>query len=88
MAEYIERAAALGISNKLDGLTAVVYGRKIANLPAADVTPVRHGEWERCFEDWRKQIEGDKCSCCGFEHYGTSIKNYRYCPNCGAKMDK
>lgn len=49
--------------------------------------PVVHGRWERCFEDWRKQIEGDKCSACGFEHYGTSVAHYHYCPNCGAKMD-
>ncbi|MGF0006931.1 hypothetical protein ACQRBP_06340 [Eubacteriales bacterium SGI.150] len=49
--------------------------------------PVVRGRWVQCFEDWRKQIEGDKCSACGFEHYGTSIANYHYCPNCGAKMD-
>lgn len=54
----------------------------------ADVQEVRHGKWEQCFEDYRKQIEGDKCSVCNFEHYGTSIRHYYYCPNCGAKMDK
>ena len=48
---------------------------------------VRHGRWEQCFEDWRQQIEGDKCSVCGFEHYGASTKKYKYCPNCGTKMD-
>lgn len=48
--------------------------------PAVEVEPVRHGHWEQCFEDWRKQIEGDKCSACGFEHYGCSIKSYSYCP--------
>ena len=59
----------------------------IADFPAADVAPVRHGRWEQCFEDWRQQIEGDKCSVCGFEHYGASIKKYKYCPNCGTLMD-
>ena len=54
-------------------------------MPSID--PVKHGEWEQCFEDWRCQIEGDKCSVCGFEHYGTNIRNYNYCPNCGARMD-
>ena len=48
---------------------------------------VRHGKWQACFEDWRKQIEGDECSVCGFQHYGTSITHYHYCPNCGARMD-
>ena len=57
-------------------------------LIAADVQEVRHGEWKQCFEDWRQQIEGDKCSVCGFEYYGTSIRHYHYCPECGAKMDK
>lgn len=57
------------------------------NLPAADVEPVRHGRWNRCFEDWRQQIEGDKCSLCGFEYYGTGISRFRYCPKCGSKMD-
>lgn len=58
----------------------------LRDLPAADVEPVRHGRWERCFEDWRQQIEGDKCSACGFEYYGTGISRFHYCPNCGAKM--
>ena len=44
------------------------------------VEKVWRGEWEQCFEDWRKQIEGDKCSRCGFEHYGTSIKKHHFCP--------
>lgn len=62
--------------------------RYAEKLIANDVAPVRHGRWEKCFEDWRQQIDGDKCSMCGFEHYGTNLKNYKYCPNCGAKMDK
>ena len=37
-------------------------------LPAADVEPVRHGAWYPCFEDWRQQQEGNKCSVCGFEY--------------------
>lgn len=57
-------------------------------FPSANVAPVVHGRWELCFEDWRKQLEGDKCSICGFEHYGTCIGYYNYCPHCGAKMDE
>lgn len=59
----------------------------VDGIPAADVEPVRHGRWEKCFEDWRQQQEGNKCSECGFEHYGIGSRRYRYCPNCGAKMD-
>lgn len=64
-----------------------ITDRIIDSLPAADVEPVRHGRWLKCFEDWRQQIEGSKCSACGFEYYGTGISRFRYCPNCGAKMD-
>ena len=59
----------------------------INEQPAADAVEVRHGKWQPCYEDWRKQIEGDECSACGFRHYGTNIRNYPYCPNCGARMD-
>ena len=44
------------------------------------------GEWQVCFEDWRKQMAGDQCSKCGFQHYGTSINHYKFCPACGAAM--
>lgn len=60
--------------------------RYVKRQPAVDAVEVVHAKWEQCFEDYRKQIEGDKCSACGFEHYGTSIRNYKYCPNCGADM--
>lgn len=60
----------------------------VDSIPAADVEPVVHGKWLSCFEDWRMQIEGDKCSICGFEHYGTPRGTFKFCPNCGAKMDR
>ena len=44
------------------------------------------GEWQVCFEDWRKQMAGDQCSKCGFQHYGASINHYHFCPACGAPM--
>lgn len=90
MAEYIAREAVLA---KIDQYTrrcwpTVSYVESIIQTqPAADVDPVRHGLWVQCFEDWRQQIEGSKCSVCGFEYYGTGINHFRFCPNCGAKMD-
>lgn len=56
----------------------------LAECPTVDAEPVRHGRWEECFEDWRNQIAGNKCSLCGFEYFGNNMK---YCPECGAKMD-
>lgn len=60
---------------------------EVMDASAADVEPVRHGLWKQCFEDWRQQQEGNKCSVCGFEYYGTGIRAFHYCPNCCAKMD-
>ena len=59
----------------------------IRPAPAADAQAVKHGKWKLCYEDWRMQIAGDECSACGFQHYGTCISHYHYCPHCGAKMD-
>lgn len=56
-------------------------------IASADVQKIKHGKWKLCYEDWRMQIAGDECSACGFQHYGTCISHYHYCPNCGAKMD-
>lgn len=55
----------------------------IEMLPAADVVPVVHGEWiERALRP--------TCSLCGFSGslIDAPISPFKYCPNCGAKMDK
>ena len=101
MADYISREAlkeAFGNADAdvcesyPDGHCDWGFGRSNINavidgIPAADVEPVRHGLWKQCFEDWRQQQEGNKCSVCGFEYYGTGIRAFHYCPNCCAKMD-
>lgn len=56
--------------------------------PTIEAEPVKHGEWKPCFEDYRKQIEGNECSACGFQIYGSRMDMFRYCPNCGAKMEE
>lgn len=83
--EYIEREEAKKV---LAFDYAYAAAKLLDEVPKADVQEVRHGSWKPCFDDWRKQIEGDECSACGFQHYGTNIRNYNYCPHCGAKMDK
>ena len=61
----------------------------IKNAPAADVAPVRHGEWVK--EHNRIGDDDYQCSHCkgyacesgsGFYDVLTD-----YCPNCGARMD-
>lgn len=85
MDDYISRKATL-LKLMQDGCSAKNV-QSITELPTADVEPVRHGEWKPCFEDWRKQIEGNKCSMCGFEYYGTGASCFNFYPSCGAKMD-
>ena len=73
---------------------SVVEGM-IAGIPSADVVEVVHGEWKEtmqplgfkevkcvtcsvCDEDWI--MDEDEC----IDDYKT---HWKYCPNCGAKMD-
>ena len=53
------------------------------NLPADDVAPVRYGRW-LCGDYYDI---GDVCSECDWDSQMTH-PSYRYCPNCGAKMDE
>ena len=64
-----------------------VFWQDIEKAPTIDAVPVVHGRWQRIVVDRRHQIEGDECSACGFVYGGLGIVYFRYCPNCGAKMD-
>lgn len=79
MAEYIEREAAIEAAKHAwaKGLYPSQY---LEDIPAADVAPVRHGEWIQArFTDAPLYI----CSEC----YAQEYKQHNYCPHCGAKMD-
>lgn len=56
----------------------------IDRAPTIDAVPVVHARWDRVYEDWRRQMAGNKCSACGFVLFGPVGS---YCPRCGAKMD-
>lgn len=91
MAEYICREAVLkafkltaknpnkeyqrGMQDTIDCLVPEV----IADIPAADVQPVKRGKWEGVDYD-----TFFKCSECG---HMTDWQRYKYCPYCGARMD-
>lgn len=75
----------LGEHSLIESVLAAGVYAGIDNAPTIDAVPVVHGRWESCWEDWRHQLEGNKCSVCGFEYFGNLFK---YCPDCGAKMDK
>ena len=55
--------------------------------PAADVAPVVYGRWEY-IPQTLDTLSQFRCSVCGWWSLDPSIDNaYKYCPNCGAKMD-
>ena len=67
-----------------------MFEQAIEETQTIDAEPVRHGRWE-----WHEDEYICNCSKCDFEIdvYGCidpyrSVGIYKYCPNCGARMDK
>ena len=103
MAKYISAEIAkkaLDDSNLIPRYTESckpITGRIIDSLTAADVEPVRHGNWNiRLADEMTLCLE---CSICGRRvdnidlhclleagEYGEACRRYPYC-HCGAKMD-
>lgn len=80
MREYISREYLLAEYDRQHQGPPGGARKIIAEAPAADVAPVRHGKWERS--------EGNpypSCSECGIE--SLSRADRPYCQFCGAKMD-
>ena len=92
MAEYIDKEAALSLvkpdtpEDEKAAVTIVTAKKLVRSIiqraPAADVAPVVHGRW-LCGDYYDI---GDVCSECDWDSQMTH-PSYRYCPNCGAKMD-
>lgn len=81
--EYIRRKDAAKLLGYTFGVDVV---KKLHEVPAADVAPVRHGRWikDEFFSD--EVNNGEKCSQCG-ELIGWFGNLPKYCPGCGALMD-
>ena len=91
MTDYIRREDAQKALFAPEMCYAPVQVKIIRELPAADVAEVVHGEWLRADDDWNS-LTTIQCSLCGEEWCfetddDVSLLNYKYCPNCGAKMD-
>ena len=65
------------------------FKRIIADFPAEDVEPVRHGRWIMGTGENGLQTGHRKCSRCGeIVKYGYSLYGvHNFCNYCGAKMD-
>ena len=88
MNDYISREAAIEDFEQCNRENPVWTPQRVKTLlmriPAADVEPVRHGEW---IEDH----DYLKCPECGVmvmrDFTFFDIGDWNYCPSCGAKMD-
>lgn len=67
----------------LDLFEKIVYGS-----PTIDAEPIKHGKWiERDDQMFENVFD---CSCCNESFViedALQIDGYKYCVNCGAKMD-
>lgn len=89
--EHLERAKEkLLIENSFESRWAAnligIFIWLVENFASADVAPVRHGEW----------VEEDTAITCpictrsydtDFEIKRSVVLRFKYCPECGAKMD-
>ena len=95
MTDYISREDALlhseiiRVYSKDYGNIDVVPVEYLADIPAEDVQPVKHGRWEG--EHYNELIECYEANCseCGYESTDKYriTDNHRYCEYCGARMD-
>lgn len=91
--DVVFRVADTPLSN--DAMSKLVFQmgelvrKKIDEAPGVDAEPVRHGRWinktekRRGFSDYRFD-----CSACNHIFWASGIETFKYCPWCGAKMDK
>lgn len=90
MSDYISREA-FKKKYLCCGYLPEMSEKEFDEFPAADVEPVRHGEWLRTDDDWSSLVT-IQCSACGGEwcfevDEDVQLLGYNYCPGCGCKMD-
>lgn len=77
MAEYLSKDEILTYLKPLTNTPAINIKIHIQGMKAADVQPVKRGEWGK------RAYDRVQCSYCGkCEDNATD-----FCPNCGARMD-
>lgn len=81
MVEYISREAASDLLAMalIDDWEPEYARDRLSEIPAADVRPVLHAEWEQVMGKYDKLF---RCSRCHF----IPIEPHYFCQNCGADM--
>ena len=100
MAEYISREAVNDLIEDIrnnhfilmsDRVTLLLLKSKVAEIPSADVQPVKRGHWieevREIGETFRLYQTYIHCSECGKEHYSGTLPKPNFCDECGARMD-
>lgn len=91
MGDYIERDAVTQMINKwADGYSYIEVTTdwaedEVRKLPAADVAPVKRGRWKYTPAYKGAEFGFYNCSSCGSAYWWNTS---RYCPDCGAKMNR
>jgi hypothetical protein len=79
MPRYIEENVVYGLFNRRG--QALLHVGDIDVLPRADAVEVVHGRWI--------EYQIPHIMCCSECDWGTGVQSdFRYCPNCGAKMEE
>lgn len=95
MADYIDRGSIMRTAHILRPEDKELMSA-ISSIPADDVAPVRHGQWEEAdwiepdhkgFELIRTPKAAWRCSKCHHCFKKELLWRDNYCPNCGARMD-
>ena len=86
MEDYIKRETVIAfLENMAASRYLIQCFQDKEKFPAEHVKSEQHGEWNIVWVD-TEHIDMEKmykCSLCGNRKYN----DYRYCPDCGAKMD-
>ena len=90
MTKYIDAVTAAEKISQKHGIPLADLVDTLAEIPAADVAPVRYGSWKEWWPGIAEIMTGEemlyRCSACDAKY--ADIDGYKYCPYCGAKMDK
>lgn len=91
MDEYIRRQSVFDALSTVDEDKQIsLYGAvadfmvMVSSIPTADVAPIIHGHWELASDG-----DGAVCSHCreDFCNLIHETDKFKFCPNCGARMD-
>lgn len=80
--DAISRQAALDLCERFDGCVPYSILSNYDMLPSVSTEKV--GRWKRRIVDSGYNADWS-CSCCGYK-VKTDFVNFKYCPNCGARM--